>query len=455
MNKKTLLPLLLGLCVFSPLLQSAATYTEPELRALVLSHNLQLQQAIGEEELSVLDRKDARTGYGPTIDMEISATYLQNVELITIPAAPPVLPSPPFPLELGMENTLYTFSLSLTQPVWTWGKLQNGVAMTEKLVEIRHKQRFALEKSLLAELESRLYAQHYLLAMEELLQEQLFHSQALVSLVEDSFANGMILKEDVQSAKVSSRQIELARAQVSQQRQRQISAIGRLCNITLSDSDTLVWEPDEKKLRSMLGFDLKSLQAMATAKNQEQVRIATLMTELASLSSSVAKGSLYWKPDVAMQVSLEYGGSKFPFVEDGWQDKDDYTFNVSVGMKTTIWDGGKKFHEVRRTSVKESQALLDMAQVYQAIQAQVEEAYFTLHLAHENLSYLLLKQSSLDAEMVRQQFLYDSGYGSEADLHKAKIASLAVGVETEQQWLSYTGAFVSLQALCGVENLLL
>ncbi len=455
MNKKTLLPILISLCVFSPMLLSSATYAEPELKALVLSHNLQLQQAIGEEKLSVLDRKDARAGYGPTIDMEISATYLQNVELITIPAAPPVLPSPPFPLELGMENTLYTFSLSLTQPVWTWGKLQNGVAMTEKLVEIRQKQRFALEKSLLAELESRLYAQHYLVKMEELLQEQLIHSQALVSLVEKSFANGMVLKEDVQSARVSSSQIEMAQAQVSQQRQRQISAIGRLCNITLSDGDTLVWEPDEKKLRSMLGYDLKTLQAMATAKNQEQVRIATLMTELASLATSVAKGSLYWKPDVAMQVSLEYGGSKFPFVGDGWQDKDDHTFNVSVGMRTTIWDGGKKFHEVRRTSVKESQAQLDMAQVYQAIRSQVEEAYFTLHLAHENLSYLLLKQSSLDAEMVRQRHLYDSGYGSEADLLKAKIASLAVGFETEQQWLSYTGAFVSLHALCGVENPLL
>ena len=433
----------------------SATYTEPELKALLLSDNLQLKKARAEQELSMLDTKDAKTGYGPTIVLDMSATYLQNAEIIPIPAFPPALPSPPFPLELGMEKTHYTFSLALTQPIWTWGKLRNGVAMTEKLVEIRHAQRFALQKSLLAELQSRLYAQHYLLAMEELLDEQLLHSQALVSLVQESFANAMVLEEDVLLAKVAERQIALAKVEVAQQRQRQRSAIGRLCNLSLSDSDTLVWEPDDERLRSMLSYDLKQLQAMATAKNQEQVRIATLMGELASLSSSIAKGSLYWKPDMAMLVSLEYGGSKFPVFEDGWKDKDDYTFNVSVGMKTTIWDGGKKFHEVSRQAIKESQAQLDMGQVYQAIGGQVEEAYLTLHLAAENVAYLNLKQESLQAEVAQQQILYDSGYGTEVDLLKAKLGALSVAFELEQQWLTYTSSFVLIHTLCGVENSLL
>ena len=453
MNKKTLI--LLTICLLIPMLLTGATFTEPELKALLLSDNLQLQQARGEMELSILDSKDAKTGYGPTIDLEISGTYLQNAELITIPAFPPALPSPPFPLELGLDKTFYNFSLTLTQPIWTWGKLKNGVAMTEKLVEIRHAQRFALQKSLLAELQSRLYAQHYLSRMEDLLEEQLSHSQALVALVQESFANAMVLEEDVLSAKLFARQIELTKVQVAQQRQRQRSAIGRMCNLSFSEGDELVWEHDEGHLLSMLNYDLKTLQAMATARNQEQVRIATLMTELASLSSSIAKGSLYWKPDMAMQVSLEYGGSKIPFIEESWENTDDYTFNVSIGMKSTIWDGGKKFHEVSRNAIKESQAHLDMGQVYQAIQTQVEEAYLTLHLAHENLAYLQLKRESLEAKAAQQQLLFDSGYGSEADLLKAELALLSAGFETEQQWLTYTGSFVLINTLCGVENPLL
>jgi len=455
MNKKTLI--LLALCFLFPLLLTAATFTEAELKALLLSDNLQLQQARGEQELSILDSKDAKAGYGPTIDLEISGTYLQNAELITIPSNPALTPplSALFPMRIEMEPTLYKFSLTLTQPIWTWGKLKNGVAMTEKLVEIRHAQRFALQKSLLAELRSRLYAQQYLLAMEDLLEKQLSHAQSLVFLVQESFSNAMVLEEEVLSAKVFARQIELAKVQVAQQRQRQRSAIGRLCNLALSENDELVWEPDEERLLSLLSYDLKTLQAMATAKNQEQVHIATLMTELASLSTSIAKGSLYWKPDMAMQVSLEYGGAKFPVFEEGWQDKDDYTFNVSVGMKTTIWDGGKKFHEVSRNAIKESQAHLDMGQVYQAIQTQVEEAYLTLHLAYENLAYLKLKEESLQADVAQQQLLYDSGYGSEADLLKAKLVSLSIGLETEQQWLTYTGSFVTITTLCGVENPLL
>lgn len=455
MNKKK--TVLLIICLLSSLMLSSATYTEAELRGLLLSNNLKLRSAIDDQELSLLDVKDAKAGYGPTIDLEISGTYLQNTTLFTLQENPDPSSLPPtlFPLEIEMEPTNYNFSLTLAQPVWTWGKLRNGVAMTEKLVEIRQRQRFALQKSLLAELESRLYAHRYLTSMEELLQLQKDKAEALVNLAREASDNGMALEEDVLFAQVSASQIEVARVQVAQQRQKQRLAIGRLCNIGLEERDQLLWEPDTEQLRSMLRYDLKTLQAMATGKNQDQVRIATLMTELAALSTSIAKGDLYWKPDMAMQVSLEYGGSKFPFVENDWMDKDDYTFNVSVGMKTTIWDGGKKFHEVRRSAVKESQAQLDMNQVYQAIQAQVEEAYHTLHLADANLEYLRLKQRSAEATEAQQKLLFESGYGSEADLLKAELALLSVSFEMEQQWLSYTGAFAAINALCGVENPLL
>ncbi len=454
MNKRSIILLLI--CTLTTTLLPSATFTEDELKGLLLSNNLELMRARDDQQLSVLDRKDARAGYGPTIDLEISGTYLQNTTIFTIeedPTSPPSFPPAMFPLELKTEPMLYNFSLTMTQPIWTWGKLRNGVAMTEKLVEIRQKQRFALQKSLLAELQSRLYAQRYLGSMEALLQEEVLHAQALVNLVQEAFTNGMALEEDVLEARVSARQIELARVQVSQQRQKQRSAIGRLCNIDLDERDRLIWEPDEVHLRSMLDYDLKTLQAMATGKNQEQVRIATLMGELASLSTSIAKGGLYWKPDVAMQVALEYGGAKLPFIEDGWMDKDDHTFNVSIGMKTTIWDGGKKFHEVRRNALKESQAHLDMSQVYQAIQTQVEEAYHTLHLAHENLAYLLVKEESAKAQKAQQQLLFDSGYGSKADHLRSELTLLSVRFEMEQQWLAYTGAFAALNALCGVENL--
>ncbi len=455
MNKKK--TVLLIICLLSSLMLSSATYTEAELRGLLLSNNLKLRSAIDDQELSLLDVKDAKAGYGPTIDLEISGTYLQNTTLFTLQENPDPSSLPPtlFPLEIEMEPTNYNFSLTLAQPVWTWGKLRNGVAMTEKLVEIRQRQRFVLQKSLLAELESRLYAHRYLTSMEELLQLQKDKAEALVNLAREASDNGMALEEDVLFAQVSASQIEVARVQVAQQRQKQRLAIGRLCNIDLEERDQLLWEPDTEQLRSMLRYDLKTLQAMATGKNQDQVRIATLMTELAALSTSIAKGDLYWKPDMAMQVSLEYGGSKFPFVENDWMDKDDYTFNVSVGMKTTIWDGGKKFHEVRRSAVKESQAQLDMNQVYQAIQAQVEEAYHTLHLADANLEYLRLKQRSAEATEAQQKLLFESGYGSEADLLKAELALLSVSFEMEQQWLSYTGAFAAINALCGVENPLL
>ena len=72
MNKKK--TVLLIICLLSSLMLSSATYTEAELRGLLLSNNLKLRSAIDEQELSLLDVKDAKAGYGPTIDLEISGT---------------------------------------------------------------------------------------------------------------------------------------------------------------------------------------------------------------------------------------------------------------------------------------------------------------------------------------------------------------------------------------------
>lgn len=449
MNKKPLI-LMISL-LLSSLLVSAASYTEPDLKALLLSNNLKLKQAISEQDLSTLEVKDAKAGYGPTVDLEVSGTYLANpMDTLSFELPFPLGSSTPVTIDTGLTNTLYNFSLTLTQPLWTWGKLKNGVAMTEKLVQIRQAQRFALQKSLLSELSSRLYAHHYLLAMEGLFDEEQKLAQTLVTLAEEGVSNGMLLKEEALSAKVSLRQIALAKTQVANQRQQQRRAIANLCNITIDEGDELVGELDQEQLRSLLSYDLKSLQALATAKSQEQVRIANLMTDLAALASSVAEGSLYWKPDMAMQVSLGYGGSKFLFVE-----RDDYNFNVSVGMKSTIYDGGKKFHEVSRKAIKEEQSYFDKDQMVQALLTQVEEAYLALHLADESLAYLSLKREAALSEGEQKRLLFASGYGSEADLVKAELARVAIECEMEQQWLAYTGAFATITYLCGLENRLL
>ena len=77
--------------------------------------------------------------------------------------------------------------------------------------------------------------------MEELLQLQKDKAEALVNLAREASDKGMALEEDVLFAQVSASQIEVARVQVAQQRQKQRLAIGRLCNIDLEERDQLLW----------------------------------------------------------------------------------------------------------------------------------------------------------------------------------------------------------------------
>ena len=160
-------------------------YDFAALREAMFQNNPELLTLQEEYRRSELDVKDAWAGLGPTIDMQVSGTYMLNppvdavylnvddiVNSVQWPSGvKPVSSGQYVKIYDGMENTLYSVQFTLTQPLFTWGKLENAISLYNQISKIKLTQLESKQQQLETELETRLISLKYLERINEIIRE--------------------------------------------------------------------------------------------------------------------------------------------------------------------------------------------------------------------------------------------------------------------------------------------
>lgn len=440
-------------------------FTKDELVTEIKNKNNELQILNQEYQQSLIDVKNAKAGLGPTVDMTVSGTYFLNPPIDSIVLnVDEILNSINWPdginvnsngqyltLFDGMENTFYSFQLDITQPIYTWGKIKTAIKLYEKISEVKLLQINSKEKQLKAELDTRLVSLIYLAKIKSLLQTQDEYANRLVKFSEDAQKNGILLQQDVLEAKISAQQIKIAQQEVEEQFYNVLLGVQKLTdnqNLTLENIDFI---PDENKFYEFANQDKKELLEKATSKTQDTFLILSNLEQISKYTTDIAEASVYWKPDFALKMSLGYGGSRFPFIETDWFRQNDYTANFTVALKTTVWDGGKKINEIKKSQSKEETATINYEDALISIKQKLQEQFNVMDLALSKIEYQKLKLETLDSKIKQQEQLFNSGYGSEKDLLQAKIDRTTAEIELEQNKLSLAGAYYTAKFICSQE----
>jgi len=439
----------------------AFSYSMEELKSAMMENNPELNKLEEEYKQAQLDVKDAKAGLGPTVDMQLSGTYMLNppVDAIYI-NVDEIIDAIQWPTGVkpsgsgqyvkvydGMENTLYNFQLSLTQPVFTWGKLENAVKLYKQIAEIKQTQILSVQQQMETELETRLISLHYLKNILDILDEEKIYAQRLVETSENAEKSGMLLHQDVVDARIKAKELEIAQQDVTEQINNQLLELERKTGIEKLSLDSIECEYDENMISQIMALDRDKVQENALSGNQLSIKMLTQLQEVQETAEKIAKGYVNWKPDVALQASAGYAGSRFPFVEPNWRRKDDYSVNVSIGIKTTIWDGGKKLHDVSRKITETNIADINKLDARSTIKQTLNSQWNTADVCTMKIEYQELKIESANAKIDHQQLMYNSGYGSETDLLTAKIEKCNQQIEKEKQNLSRAVACLTIRYL--------
>lgn len=442
--------------------ETVNSYTIDELSNQLKINNSELKILNQEYQQSLIDVKNAKAGLGPTIDLTVSGTYFLNPPIdsivlnvddilnsITWPDSMDIKPSGQYlTLYDGMENTFYSFQLDVTQPIYTWGKLKNAIKLYEKVSEIKQLQISSKEKQLQTELNTRIVSLFYLSQIETLLNTQDEYANRLVKISEDAQKNGILLEQDVLEAKISAQQINITQQEIKEQFYNLLLSIQKMTGNQNLELANINFTPNENIFYEFANRNRDELFSKALNTTQDTFLILENLEQISQYTTKIAQASVYWKPDFALKLSLGYGGSRFPFLEKDWFRQNDYTTNFTLALKTTVWDGGKKINEIKKSKSKEEIAGVNYDDAVLSIKQKLQEQFNVIDLALSKIEYQKLKLQTLDSKIKQQEQLFNSGYGSEQELLQAKIERNTAQIELEQNKLTLAGACYTAAFLC-------
>ena len=193
---------------------------------MMMRNNTSIRSAEEAVVQAGLDLKDSKASFSPTISISGSMTYMSE------PLVGPVImessdilsqmglgsysdmASGYVTLYDGMENTMYMGTLSLTQPLITWGKLGKAVDLYKNILTAQSLRKDDTVAQNKAELRIRVWSMKYLEEMEGLVDEAMALSKELVDMAKSSYENGMILRQDWLEAEISSLEVEVKKAEL-------------------------------------------------------------------------------------------------------------------------------------------------------------------------------------------------------------------------------------------------
>ncbi|MBQ3316559.1 MAG: TolC family protein [Spirochaetales bacterium] len=436
--------------------------TVTDLQSAMMGGNPDIMKAREEVSKASLDVKDAKSGYSPTIDLTITGSYIANpIDPIRVNLGDYInttaygIPNDYVTIYNGQESMYYQFQLSLTQPVFTWGKITNAVRLYQKVYDARVLQmEDAIEKAQ-TELRTRVAALHYLLQIQDLLDEQRAIADKLVGHAENAQENGMMLATDALKVKVQSRQIDVAKAQIDQQIVLMVTELRNLTGMNDLGPEDIEFDEAEfnAQLDALKGTEYSTLSSRCLSDSRTTFQLLGALSQIAELTNDIAGASVNWKPDMALVVNADYSGSRLPFAQKDWYGKDDWSATITFALKTTIVDGGKAVRNVKRTESAVSEAQMDIQSAKAKVQSAVDENWTNLSVYLAQIDYQDALQSQLEAQGEVDKQLLDTGYGSESDYLQGQLESNNCGIEILRTRINLATAVYTLLYLQGDRSL--
>ena len=421
---------------------------------------LKLQE---EYKRSLLDVKDAWASVGPTLDLQASGTYMLNppvgpmyintddiINSIQWNGVAPARTGQYVKIFDGMENTLYNFELTLTQPLFTWGKIANSIKLYKQISAIKQNQIVQQTAQLETELKTRLISLYYLNMIMKILDEEQSYAERMVQVSEDAEKSGMLLHQEVVDAKIQAKELEIAKQDLLEQIDEQLLELGRITGISIESSQHINYDFVQSLLDDfdrLLQTEHAVLEEEILSANQSAIKLVTQLEDVSKIAESISRGYENWKPDFALQMSGGYAGSRFPLFEPNWLRKDDYSLNITIGLKATVWDGGKKLRDVSRKVSEVKTAQITTSDTRSSISKTFDSQWNTTQVCTMKIEYQDLKIESATAKINQKQQMFDSGYGSETDVLSAKIERCNAQIEKEKQTLSRAIACLTIEYL--------
>ena len=449
--------------------QNKVTYEE--LRAGMSASSTDVMQAVEDYKSASADLREAKSNLHPQITYTLAGSYVYNHQVMSVPTddfkdidfgkyislAPPLgsilsgmklnLPDE-ISLTIPVSDPYLNASVSLIQPVYTWGKLTSSIDMYEEIEAARALQIGDTEARLDATLKAYLSSLYYLRQISERLEGMKEDTDQLVQLAEDSSEAGVILSQDAAQARVSARQIDMTLTQVRTQMDTILSQIEVMTGYVNLTADMIDYTPDEDGMRALAQADRAMLEAMATSAGQNSMQMLTHMINATQAAKKAADRSMYVVPDIALSVSANYTAP----LTSSFIDNSSWSVTVAVALQGTIWDGGKNLSARDKAESAASSAEISRKEAVNTIKTTLAQNFAAMDLALAQIDYQSANIEMLDSQLELEKTRYEYGAASRQDVLEKQLECAQAEIERLNAFISLAGSAYTVEYLTGFSS---
>jgi outer membrane protein TolC len=393
---------------------------------------------------------EARSQRLPRLALEASASYLANPpegitvhrgELATVPI---VIPDADLVFVEDAEPTYYKLGATLTQPIYTAGKIAAGIQLAEldraaAGAELVHQHRTTRRET------ARAYHGAVLAGRSLPLLEEM--RAAYVDIVADrraSFDEGIVTRQAVLEAQASLASIESRIVVAREARSSALEALAVLTGLAAADID-----PVDGFRGTCPVLDEDGLRALAAAGAPDLVS-ARARLEQAGAKRDLERAGAAFRPDLALSVAGSVSGQRTPFVGADWTDSWDWSVVVSVGASATAFDSGASRARISAASSDVEAAAAALSQADKLLRLFVRRAVETVRNAAALLDERRAKLALAEETAKNARASFENGVATRGEARLAEIGRLAAALEVASADAALEDAIGEIEYLSGV-----
>jgi|DewCreStandDraft_4_1066084.scaffolds.fasta_scaffold09342_5 outer membrane protein TolC len=436
--KKQILFLIFSLLLFNFIfsnddLKNQVELTFDECYKIAYENNRDFKIAKLDKQIAEAQLQKAAAAYGPTISLMGSYQPVYKASIIEIPAG--VFGPTPISFPMGVQN-YYSARVSLSQPLFTFGKVTFGFLLAKENYEIALLNYKKAEEKLKLDVISAFYGALIAQEMSKVQQETLKANEEYLRVTRTKFKNGQASNFDVLQAQV---QYANTKPEVKKAEDGYKLALLNLKNtlgISFDKEIVLKGAPDYKKLQ--MTYD--EIKKKFSEKNDDR-EIAEHINNIGDLQSKLQMSLLL--PSIALSANYNYYSDERDFhIENEYWNS---SWDVSVGLQWTFFDSFKNVASIKEAMANAEKAKINKESMDNYSEIQLEVLYTSLEQSAQIIEAAdeLIKQAEEGYRIA--QTSYKNGLIQSVDLLNAETGLLRAKTNYLNALYNYTTTIQKLQ----------
>lgn len=429
-----------------------------------LANNSEIEQLDLNIKKAEFDLSIAKAKKYPSISLSVSLSYLTNpIGPISITAGQfgsistsngdILIPPEDMIIYQGMENTLYQFKITIDQPIFTWGKIDNAIEVYKLLVEVEKLKKIEKIDEIKTKIKIYYHSLYYLEKILQTLNLQREIVERIVNISKQSYENGFITYSDYLQAIVSQKEFEFNFTRVEGERKKAINDLKAILNFPLEKELKIDYSEFEEKLREqkVIFYNIPENLWQFALENNLQLKQLEIFKKVVEKQFEIINASSYLKPDIGLRIEVSYYGPRFPLIETGWFTQDDYNITISLGISAPIFDAGSLEAKIKQAKNEIAKILMQIDYAYQNISNLLESIKLKCEINKAKIDYYLSKIEA-DKEIIQtKQNAFEEGEIDEIEYLKIKSTMYTDTISLFIESIDYYTNYFSLEVISGLQ----